>query len=431
MMNSRLAVTNHAAKKTDSTVVCRASYRLNPGFFFLIFMLISLISLAVQNFSPPKRIMDGFLIPDVVGLSNLIDIVESGNYDIPYMVGNSYALGVVFLYRLAWLVHPGLSFCINLALIYLCIRITHHIFTRISGAGNLACIGVICNPYLYLAVTGPNKEIPMLCTTLLVVYLLMFKPPFWYFFSLLSALVTYFFRDGYGVILGGTVILFSICGNFPRYFLLVGLLLCSATAGSFWVLADYFDFLARNKAMFEYAIEGGMTGTSMLGFPLLASFNPALQVIAFYIKSVYNLVALAIYPQFVSVNGGWYILGLAYWVFGILITTSIGSCLRRVLRKYRYSVNQNILDKISVLVIFIWFAVSLSAFTQPRYLMPLLPLAFGIYITSGYSKMRKIILLFSVVCFTLLVIGYYYIIGQPLAPSETVDTRPSFLRAEE
>jgi hypothetical protein len=431
-MDSNLAIAEHTRKEAGSATAGKVSYYLKPGFFFLVFATISLLSLVAQNFPPPKDMIDGLLIPDVLNLSNLIDVVTSGDYDVSYILANFSSPGVVFLYRVAWLVHPMLSFCINMALIYLCIRITHYIFTKISRVGSLACIGVISNPYLYLAVTGPNKEIPMLCTTLLIFYLLVFKPRFWFASSLLIAVVTYFIRDGYGVILAITILLFSVFKKLPRHFLLVGLLFCSAAAGSFWYLGNYFEFIARNKALFEYTTETGeKVGSSILGFSLLGSPNPIVEAIVFHIKAVYNLVGLAIYPQFVSVNGGWYILGLAFWVFSILIIAGMISCVWMVLREYRYTTNSATRVKISVLVIFVWWAVSLSAFTQPRYLMPLLPLAFGIYITSDSSKISKIRLLFSIVCFVLLIISFYYFTEHSPPPSGVIDARPSFLWSEE
>jgi hypothetical protein len=423
-MNNCAIDNNYSVSKIIFVIIDKLLNYSAPSPFFLVFVLISLLTVVVQNIPPSKDILDGLLIPDVVGLSDAIDVFADENYDFAYILANFPGPGVLLLYWIAWLVHPALSLCVNIVLIYASLRIIYALFSKVGRHGNLACIGVICNPYLYLAVSGPNKEIPVICATALVFYLLIIKPRFWFVFSLFAASITFLFRDGYGVILVVTILLFALLGKSPRLFLLAGLLLCSTAAGLFWHLTEYLEVIARNKALLEYGVEMGDVASSLLGIPLQLPSNPLTGILSYYVKALYNLIGLSIYPQFISFNGGWYILGIAYWVFGIFIIIGICACVWTIFKGDGHALPSNARVKLSVLVIFVWSAISLSLFVQPRYLMPLLPIAFGIYVTSSFSKFK---LLIGVVYFAFLVICSYYFIGYAPPLSGAIEATPSFL----
>jgi CHASE2 domain-containing sensor protein len=86
---------------------------------------------------------------------------------------------------------------------------------------------------------------------------------------------------------------------------------------------------------------------------------------------LYNLLTFAVFPV-LNTTGGIYWLGVAYWVFGVLILACMLSCITS-LRTSKLTRSPFLLA--AALTISCLFMISLSLFVQPRYLMPILPLA--------------------------------------------------------
>ena len=391
-------------------------------FFFSIFTLLSFIVFLTQNLLHPSLILDGLLIPDVISLSNSIDWIIRDKIEIasiPY----SY-VGVVILYISAWVIHPALSLIINLIMIFFCIWLVHDIFVKIGGSsGKLACLGVLCNPYIYLAVTGPNKEIPLLLITLLIFYLLLFKIRFWFPVSLILSITAIFFRDGYGFLLLAMIFFFTVFSKFPRRLLFFWLLLVSIGAAFFLQLSEFTPALERNL----YVADKIVSSIKSAGFTaksLEVIDNPFLSTAMFYLRILGNTISLSIRPQFFSVNGGLYLLGVAFWFFGILIFIGIRACLLVIFSKKDNLPNLLARQKISVLVIFLLIGMSVSLYIQPRYLMPLLPLSFGIFVTSKIRKQKPI---FTSVFLIIVIVIIFHFMGFVPPLSQGSDEVPSFL----
>ncbi len=86
------------------------------------------------------------------------------------------------------------------------------------------------------------------------------------------------------------------------------------------------------------------------------------------------MVAQAFFPVFLTDRGDIYWIGVAYWVYGLMALMACIGCARRWLTN-EGDPNQRLA---AALALSTWLMISLSLFIQPRYFMPMLPIAFGV-----------------------------------------------------
>jgi hypothetical protein len=392
---------------------------------FIVFLTISVLVYTAQCLKLPPEKIDGLLVPDSVNIAKLLDFVREGNIESSVLV-ESQMTGIITLYSLAWAIHPATSLLINWMLIYLSLRLTADIFTKQSANLHWILLGVTGNPYVYLVAPAPNKEIPLLFLTLLFVYQLIVRPRWWVLYTIIISGAVYSIRDGYGAIVLIIAALHITARRTPRIMVIVGIVVLSVCVFIDQYVADYLSFVVRNKDAINLVKTATGGESTILGVAISGSTDPFLNVLMYYSRIVYNVTTLGVFPIFVSIFHGCYVLGWAFWVFGILIFSGVVSCVIVVLGKQNTAAGNKRLE-VAVLVLLLVAAISVSSYVQPRYLMPVLPLAGGVCMSLRLLRMKVI---GSVVLLCVGVMLFYAIRGYklPLADtSDTVNEVPSFV----
>lgn len=97
-------------------------------------------------------------------------------------------------------------------------------------------------------------------------------------------------------------------------------------------------------------------------------------MVLYAIRLAYNVVAQAFFPVFLTDKGNLYWIGVAYWVYGLMTLMACIGCAWRWLT----NVGDSHQRLAAAMALSTWFMISLSLFIQPRYFMPMLPIAFGV-----------------------------------------------------
>jgi len=383
--------------------------------YFRIFVAISLFVFVLQNFLPNSTFYFGLFVPDVVSISHTFDnMMHHG-------ASARYLLGLYIVYFPAWLIHPSLSLAINLALMFYVFKFIEKIFTQTNTiAPSFVFLGLFVNPYLFLAVTGPNKEIPLLFATLYIIQCLIFKPKHWLVKTVFVAVFSIFIRDGYGMILLLTIFFWDMIKLKITSKWKLALIFTVVVSVSLGFLQNKFSFIDRNVTLVGEMAE--MQSEAILN--LSQSENPLVLMFAHILRMIYNWITLSVFPIF-KVNDVVYALGIAYWIFGIFIGISIFANIFYLIKKKISSVN-SLGIRLAGIVIFLWSAVSVSLFIHPRYLMPFLPIAFGVMMMHRKVLLKNLVFVY-LLCM-LGVIAFYSISGnRPVAYHEIEWVVPSFL----
>lgn len=400
----------------------RKSYRGNILFCFILFCFISIITFFAQNFLPYSDFLEGLFIPDVINMSITIDNIRIGGLS----VLSTGVTGVYFIYYIAWIVHPAFSILINLLFVYYSIKLIYEIFIMSNMTSQLVCLGIFINPYVFLAVTGPNKEIPLIWATLYVVRNLIFKPNRWFVKTIIVSVFVTSIRDGYGLIL--------ILGSIIFSSKIAVRLMWKIALGIAFLVSVLADILVSNLSVLEKnlliskSISSDANSSKFIGDFLTNNSNPIFSVIKEVLRMIYNWLTLSMFPVFFTDTGFLYSLGTAYWIFGIFISICLLSSLYVLFSNKAETVEEKNRFKIAGFVVFVWATVSISLFLQPRYLMPILPIAFGILMSIG--KMSRMVCVFSMVFFSFSIMTMYFFSGIPQAKLSIENTIEGSVRSD-
>jgi hypothetical protein len=404
----------------------RKDFKVNIFLWFALFCFFSLVIFLLQNFLTYSDFLEGLFIPDVINMSNTFDNLKSTQESLI----SSGLFGVYAIYYLAWITHPALSIIINLIFIYFSIKLIYEIFVKNNFTIQLVCLGLFVNPYVFLAVTGPNKEIPLIWASLYVVRNLILKPKRWFVKAIILSCFVFLIRDGYGVILFLATIIFSSKISVKLMWkIALGLAFLASILTD--VLISNLSVIERNFVIAK-SINGEANSSAFIGDFLTNNTSPFFSIIKESLRMLYNWITLAIFPLFYTDTGSIYTLGFGYWIFGVFIFMCIlASLYLLVTNKAQTLIDKNQL-KIVGFIVFAWSTISISLFIQPRYLMPILPLAFGIL--YSLSKKTRIICIFIALFFSFSTILIYNFSGNPPAKYSindsvygSVRSKPSFL----
>lgn len=385
------------------------------AFVFFVFSCFVWISHQI-NFGLASAL--GLVVPDSVNLTgalqelwirNILFDLESGYY------------AIAVLYGWTWLIHPSLCFGVNAAMMLANIALFRRVVVVMLGAPAWSVFGLLGNPYLILVMPGPNKEIPLLLLTLLLMDALFRSSRRW---SLAFALCIplYLLRDGYGLIMLVLVGAVWILLHRERLLPVVVFGISSAAAALLLPLSTLIPAIERNIRIYSDVFHGQEAIGSVAAALALTPFDPVGGLILYVLRIIYNLVSMAFFPVFVTRAGDFYWIGLAYWIYGLLVLMSLIGCAWRWL----FLSSNHGLNLAASLSISVWLMVSLALFVQPRYLMPVLPVAFGVLSAlSVRSRTNTIGLAIGVS----LVVMFIYAIQGKIPPSATpeIANPPAYL----
>jgi hypothetical protein len=408
-MRARFPVGIHKERMTAPGRSLRRRNDRSVWICFCVFTLFGFLSWGYQqqDFDVSARI--GLAIPDVVNMSQTFDnLIATGQFD----TYGYLSFGVRILYGWSWFSHPALCFAVNLLLMYASTKLFSGYFINRLSAPSWSILGLLGNPYLLLAMVGPNKEIPLLFLTLMYFRAITERRPHWILLAAFTSVAAYTFRDGYGLLLGCFLLFFAITRLNASWLTAITLVACLSAAALFGSIASLNPVFERNIQSLE-AFDGGNTAVgnfaAMIGADPFSVLGGAL---LFVLRLIYNVLTAAVFPVFFSTEGI-LILGVAYWVSGLMLLASIPACVGYLSRPRYTSQAIQIAAALSLATLFM---TSVSLFVQPRYLMPILPLAIAVLSLCTRRVQARLVTAALILSFS--VIFSYWAAGRTPAPSE-------------
>lgn len=390
------------------------------AYIFLIFTFLSIIFWLQQQLDFNLSLDLGMPVPDIVNISETFDnLINTGGLN---QEGNQF-IGLTILYGWAWLLHPALCFLVNIVLMAWATNLYNNFFIRKLGAPSWSILGVLGNPYLALAMIGPNKEIPLLLLTLIFFRAIIERRSGWFLIGVATCLAVFVFREGYGIYLGIILIILLIPKVSSRALVILTFIICFATSVSFGLLDSIFPFiLGKNKDIFEM-LDGGSLAVG--AFASILGLDPSTALgggVLFFLRAIYNILTMALFPVLQNTIGIHWI-GLAYWLFGLMVLICMSSCIVTLVSMKPLRSPVLVAAALSIGT---WFVISVSLFVQPRYLMPIFPLAIFVLACSPPRTRTRSILVPLI--FTGLVIFTYSLLDRvpALADPDSFDM-PSYI----
>ena len=352
----------------------------------ITFIAVAIIATIFQLTKFVSATQYGLPIPDSVVYARTLTYWEGARN---LFNSNNYIIGITAIYGWTWSFTPLLCVIINVGLILIAWYLSQFV-ERQKDSENLAQFGLFLNGYLILAIPGPNKEIPLVAATL--GFLCLTRSRSWVnlLCAMILALFCYSLRDGYGAFMAFWALMTGFVSSAR---LKAGLV---ALGSVVLVIAQpalsSFRIFARNISVAE-SITGAHHAVGGIASQLpFSSDNPLGALILFFIRLAYNWGYLALNPILFTVNGNFYALGWAYWLFGISILFIIPAAVANLVDRKHEPINHS-----ASFVVATWLIVSLSLYAQPRYLMPIMPIGMAILINAPIRRRRGIMMTASVI----------------------------------
>ncbi|PUE27528.1 hypothetical protein B9Z52_15355 [Limnohabitans sp. Jir72] len=390
-----------------------------PLAWFAAFMALSLVAWLYQQINFAGSLDNGIPIPDVINITRTFDNLSlTGGLD----QDDNQFLGLSLLFGWTWLVHPSLCFLVNAALMAWATKIYTQQFIDKFQLPVWSIVGVLGNPYLALAMVGPNKEIPLLLLTLIYFKIVSERRASWPLAAALTGVAVFMFRDGYGAFLMGSTLLLLILQFRSKSYALIACIVCALVAALFGILANLVPILSRNNEGFQLLETGNLAVGALADLLGLDPFSPIGGLAMFGLRLVYNLTSLALFPIY-ETTGGTYWIGWAYWIAGLISLVCIPACIAVLLTSKSA---RSPLLLCAALAVSAWFMVSVSLFVQPRYLMPVFPYAVAVF-SSSPTRIRKNCLRVALMFTVIIVVGYRMIDRAPPLAEPDSFTSPSYV----
>ena len=277
--------------------------------------------------------------------------------------GNYFTLiGVLILYYPAYFLGWLYCYFVNFTLLILSclffLKTIRLIKLKFSNYKIFATfILVIFNFYLWGILFFPNKEIPLIFLTNVLIYIIASRKS--KLISLVPVVLIFFFRDGFAFILFCTMLMIWFLGKgFEKNpirillsFIFVLMFFSLKTLSSLGILSDYQYVIDRNIA---YESESSFAYNSPYYFSYLINlFN--------------NSIIYAFRAQLFDQNGRLYFHGIGLWQFAVVLTIGLISWIKKTF--FTKHKNSTILH-IGLIVLLSYLLLSTSTYPQVRYMMP-------------------------------------------------------------
>ncbi len=348
-----------------------------------VMIFLAVLVTFVQGIWKPGGGLIGVYIPDSLSYVDRLESVshELGSAPAISLLKDTFT-SVVFVYLPFLLIHPSMIVVANTAMLALSIWAAAKVFGSFGWVPTmLACFAIALNPYMLVAVTGPNKEIPLSTLTLL---LLSVQPssrtsPL----LLLIVALTIFIRQGYGLLLAvwvlGRLLFRGSNWIIPRRVLLLSPLAIVAFLS--W-LKEAVPVVAENAIRTE--ILSQEVGSWTLATSLASIQHPWSAIAFFGFRVFANAFSLAVRPTIFGPNGEVALLGLAYWIYGLFLALGVAGLILALVRGQKYDADHYDLARF---LLFLCLGISVGLFIQPRYLLPVLAPLLGLFGTLP-SRLR-------------------------------------------
>jgi hypothetical protein len=348
-------------------------FSITVSFALLMMLLTSDTSEALKYYLPADTnyisfwvINDYYLHLDWNSLKNLLGYFAL--YTIPYKMLDWFGF---------WLVNMFLLLLISVYAI--------KINELLKRRNDLVLFLFFLNFYLMLSSVGANKEI--ILTLLTIMYVLFFlkylenSQKSFLFLLIVISLITFFFRNGHGLIMLFFIGFWTIFKrqNIPGliFTFIIGSL------GQYFMtdIVSYSDILAHNQEM------GVLTNISThtegvgnrIGLFVFGDNSFLYTAFMYFYKMVLNVASYATYYPKFSDNSFFYLVRWSFFIWGILFTLFTILAIKNY-KKYK---NDIFFKFMFTFFIFTLLGVSFSSYAHSRFMMPVFPL---IVVLAFYDK---------------------------------------------
>ncbi len=327
-------------------------------FSFLVIILAAYCAFLFQsNWEAVKSLgFSGLFVPDAVGLELTVDLAWTSDWHaLPNL---TTLIGVVLLYGPVRVFGGWAVTAVNVLLLWCASQVfvgSVSLLFETQKARHVALVAtalVSSNVYIIEILQFPNKEIPLLLLSNLVVYFALVRGgmPL----AILFALLGYPFRDGFAIILLlalALVFCWESIGRTPARIALFALPVLM-TLVEIRALAGVDPAVARNVEIGEY-----IAGDKFESFGFLFSYP---------IRLAGNVLNFGLRPQLANVFGDIHLLTIGYWQFGVVLLAGLLWAGSRVFSRDASG------TKVALILVVSIFSISYGSFVQPRYMMPLM-----------------------------------------------------------
>jgi hypothetical protein len=373
----------------------------------IAFLLASVLLLAAQIADPSLAIEWGMVIPDVANMSAWL---QDFMLDDPPWLRADQLPGPWLLYASLGPPSPVTCLGINSMVMVGAAACWWQIAKRALPSPGWAVTALIANPYLLLAMTGPNKEIPVLFLTLLLVLVVSHQRPFWMLHALVICSAVYTFRDGYGVILLGWALSIRFFGGRTGSAVVSLVVVATCVSVILGDLGTLLPFIGRQIAR---AQDPSTVPSFLQWLARVANVDPSAplaQPIFFAARVFYNGMTQALFPVVLTDDEKFHVLGVAYFLNGLVILSVVPVC---VLILANRNASRSWGTLASGLFLAVLILSSLSPHVQPRYLLPLWPMAYLVF--SSYDRRTVAFAVVGACMISCAVCLVYYFSGHPPA----------------
>lgn len=330
----------------------------------------------------------GVFVNDTLGMQgNIFNAVEYG-------VGVQYRtiFGIILLYYPSYWIPFLYNYLINAFLIMMA---TIFFIRTLNGIGislsrnkvYLVLFFVLSGFYVFGVMYHPNKEIPLITLTNAFIYYFIVQRKL--ILSVFIIVITFLFRDAYGVIM----VLFFLLVNIKPLF-------------KFCHEYSYFT-LAVVICFFSLFSLGDLIGLTMFEeFKYILERNESLAGASnniYLLKLLNNAFGSALRPQWLDTNDRLYLAGIGLWQFGLLLMLGVISwtC---ILSKYK-SVQAMI--KIAIFIFIGLIFISIGGLPQARYMMPyIFWLVAGFLLIFSFHEIVIFFLCTAILSFMIFLFGF-------------------------
>lgn len=304
----------------------------------------------------------GFAVPDAISLEKSVHLAWSVNWEqIPNI---RTFLGTVLVYYPVIIFGDLYALFANVLLLSVSAVLFKSVICRLDTLNNpnrtwiVALILVASNVYIIGCLLYPNKEIPLIFLTTVVLIGLMSRR--WYL-AALAIFLTYWFRDGYALILS----IVAIVVFFRRFTFVSGGIISALFLVLLFVAFPIQDFSGIDRSLQRNVAIGAVIAGD--------KFSALGDVAAYSVRLIGNALNLGLRPQMIDVRGGIYLLGVGYWQFGIILLAGLIWSAQNLLSSGIAR------GSLALVILTTLLGISYGTFVQPRYMMPLiLPLSLGL-----------------------------------------------------
>lgn len=352
----------------------------------LLLVLVAAVVVLQMVWSPGIG-YNNIYVPDGYTYFNFLqDEFQSPDY-FSFIFDATPSPGIYILYYPFFLLSDKLCVVPNvlmlIASIFLCVRVFRP-FGVVSVW--LACLAVTLNPYTLLAATGPNKETPVALFILLFLHSTITQPSVpW---ALGSILLTGLMRAPFGLMLAGSWLITLAFRRTGR----LGLLGFSVPV----LLMVFFRFIYDAPDLQQKLLAAAPAEVAQVdhfSLSMAGLDNPWIAMVMYVFRCLGNAFSMMVRFSLVTDYNEVALLGTGYWIYGIALSFGMMNVLFWIWDRLAREVSRRLggpaavagrrevpaaLERMLLTVVFFWLCVSINLFIHPRYLMPLLPVLFGI-----------------------------------------------------